>query len=202
MCSGNDPVSSMFSKRPSIQDNSTLNRETRRKPSTGRESLNGRDSNIERGSVRYTKPHDVRIDSVTSESTRYIEEIINSKKQKSKLVSRYVIVTFILTNLMLVGFSILGSILVIQQINPCVCPENTPRTTNHIQDYAQSPTGSESPVLSQSRTKTQTQDHGQTNQDTETSQDKTRQENMDKDYSISYFIRVENKTHDDFWNDV
>ena len=197
MCSGSDPVSSMFNKRPSIQDNSTLNRETRRKPTTERDSSNGRDSIIDRRSVRHTK--DVRVDSVTSESTRYIEEILNSKRQKSKLVSRYVIVTFILTNCMLVGFSILGSIIIIPQINPCICPPSAPRTTHHYQDYAQRPTGSESPVLSQ----TQTQDHDQTSQGTETSQDKTRQENVDKDYSI--FIRVEEKnntSHDDFWNDV
>ena len=196
---GDDPVSRMFQTRPSLQDNSTLSRETRRNTITGRESSNEGDSVIARESVRYSKdkPH-VRVDSVTSESTRYIEEILHSKRQKSKLVSRYIIVTFVLTNLMLVGFSILGSMLIIPQINPCICPETSPRTEHHIQ-ATQSPTGSESPVLSQSRPKTQTPDHGR-NQDTETSQDK-KHDNMDQDYSISYFIRVENKTHDDFWTD-
>ena len=198
LCSEDDPVSRMFHTRPSLQDNSTLTRETRRNTITGRESSNERDSVIAK-EVRYSKdkPH-VRVDSVTSESTRYIEEILHSKRQKSKLVSRYIIVTFILTNLMLVGFSILGSMLIIPQINPCICPETSPRTEHHIQ-ATQSPTGSESPVLSQSRPKTQTPDHGR-NQDTETSQDK-KHDNMDQDYSISYFIRVENKTHDDFWTD-
>ena len=196
--SEDDPVSRMFHTRPSLQDNSTLTRETRRNTITGRESSNERDSVIAK-EVRYSKdkPH-VRVDSVTSESKRYIDEILHSKRQKSKLVSRYIIVTFILTNLMLVGFAILGSMLIIPQINPCICPETSPRTEHHIQ-ATQSPTGSESPVLSQSRPKTQTPDHGR-NQDTETSQDK-RHDNMDQDYSISYFIRVENKTHDDFWTD-
>ena len=196
--SEDDPVSRMFHTRPSIQDNSTLPRETRRNTITGRESSNERDSVIAK-EVRYSKdkPH-VRVDSVTSESTRYIDEILHSKRQKSKLVSRYIIVTFVLTNLMLVGFSILGSMLIIPKINPCICPETSPRTEHHIQ-ATQSPTGSESPVLSQSRPKTQTPDHGRT-QDTETSQDK-KHDKMDQDYSISYFIRVENKTHDDFWTD-
>ena len=75
LCSGDDPVSRMFHTRPSLQDNSTLTRETRRNTITGRESSNERDSVIAK-EVRYSKdkPH-VRVDSVTSESTRYIEEI-------------------------------------------------------------------------------------------------------------------------------
>ena len=193
--SEDDPVSRMFHTRPSIQDNSNITMETRRNTITGRESSNERDSVIAK-EVRYSKdtPH-VRVDSI--ESKRYIDDILHSKKKKSKLVSRYIIVTFILTNLMLVGFAILGSMLIIPQLNPCICPETSPRTEHHIQ-ATQSPTGSESPVLSQSRTKTQTPDHGH-NQDTDP-QDK-RHDNMDQDYSISYFIRVENKTHDDFWTD-
>ena len=212
MCSGRDPVSSMFRKRPSIQEESTLKRETGRnstiKRETGRDSTTGRNSTIGKESVRYTeeKPHDIRIDSITSESTKYIEEILNSKRRKARLVSRYVIITFILTNLMLVGFSILGSILVMQQINPCICPDNTPRTMHHSQAYAQRPAGSsESPTLTQSQTETQTRNQDQTSQDAETSQDRTRQEIRNKDYSI--YIRVENTTNDspdshNFWNDV
>ena len=144
---GRDPVSNMFMKRPSFQGEagrtSTLQREPERNSNITREdrdSTNGIESTIGRGSVRYTKPHDVTVDSIHS---GYIEDIILSKKRKARLVSRYVLITFILTNLMLVGFSILGSILVIQHINPCICPaSNTPRPSHHSQPYAELTTGS------------------------------------------------------------
>ena len=205
--SGRDPVSSMFIKRPSIQEEtgrtSTLQRETGRNSTITREnrdSTNGRDSTEGRGSVRYTKPHDVTVDSIQS---GYIEDIILSKKRKARLVSRYVLITFILTNLMLVGFSIFGSILVMQHINPCICPaSNTPRPSHHSQTYAELTTGSSVyPTLTQSQT--QTQDQPSQGRDIQ-GQDTTGLQ--DKDYSI--YIRVENKTNgspgspdaDDFWN--
>ena len=208
ICSGRAP------KRPSIQVDSTIGRETGRDSTIGRETR--RDSTIKRETgTRYTKekPHDMTFDSIASESTKYMEEILKSKRRKARMVSRYVVATFFLTNLMLVGFSILGSILVMDKLYPCIsctCEDTTLIRTS--QAYAQLPTeSSESPTLTQTQTRTQTQaqtsqGNAETSQETKGQTNRKRQETRNKDYTIS--ILVQNTTDDspvDFWsswNDV
>ena len=125
------------------------------------------------------------------------------------MVSRYVVATFFLTNLMLVGFSILGSILVMDKLYPCIpctCEDTTLIRTS--QAYAQLPTeSSESPTLTQTRTQTQAQtSQGNAETSQERQETRKRQETRNKDYTIS--ILVQNTTDDspdDFWsswNDV
>ena len=127
------------------------------------------------------------------------------------MVSHYVVATFFLTNLMLVGFSILGSILVMDKMYPCIpctCEDTTLIRTS--QAYAQLPTeSSESPTLTQTQTRTQTQaqtSQGIEAQETKGQTNRKQQETRNKDYIIS--IMVQNTTDDssdDFWsswNDV
>ena len=132
---GRDPVSKLFHKRPSFQGEagctSTLQRDPERNSNAreDRTSTNGMDPTLGqssvRGSVRYTtKPLDVTVDSIHS---GYIEDIILSKKKKTKLVNRYVMILFIITNLSLVGLGILGTLMTINHVNPCDCsPRETP----------------------------------------------------------------------------
>ena len=213
---GRDPVSNMFMKRPSFQGEagrtSTLQRDPERNSNTraDRDSTNGIDSTLGkssvRGSVRYTtKPLDVTVDSIHS---GYIEDIILSKKKKTRLVNRYVMILFIITNLSLVGLSILGSILILNHVNPCVCPtSDTPMPGHHSQPHAGlAPGYSVYPDPDQRHTQDQPSNGRDfQGQDTTGPQDKTGP--YDSDYSIH--IRVENnKTNgypgsndvEDFWN--
>ena len=212
---GRDPVSNMFMKRPSFQGEvggtSTLQRDPERNSNAreGRESTSGIDSTLGkssvRGSVRYTtKPLDVTVDSIHS---GYIEDIILSKKKKTKLVNRYVMILFIITNLSLVGLSILGSLLIFHHVNPCVCsPSETPMPSHLSLPHAGfAPGYSVSADQDQRLTQDQPTNNGRDIKGRDTTEPNVETGPHDSDYSI-HIVVENNKTEPgsndvvDFWN--
>ena len=208
---GRDPVS-MFMKRPSFQGEvggtSTLQRDPEN-AREGRESTSGIDSTLRnssyRGSVRYTtKPLDVTVDSIHS---GYIEDIILSKKKKTKLVNRYVMILFIITNLSLVGLSILGSLLIFNHVNPCVCsPSETPMPSHLSLPHAGfAPGYSVSADQDQRLTQDRPTNNGRDIQGRDTTEPNVETGPNDADYSI-HIVVENNKTEPgsndvvDFWN--
>ena len=134
---GKDSVSKMFNKRPSFQGEagsmSTLQRTPARMPHTkeGGEPTKGITSTLGqhsvRSSVRYhsqpLKPLDTTVDSVHS---GYIEDIILSRNKKTKVIKRYVILLFAITNISLVGLSVLGTLMTINNVDYCNCSPSQP----------------------------------------------------------------------------
>ena len=127
---GKDSVSKFFNKRPSFQgeagSTSTLQRTPARTPHNkeGGEPTKGMTS--VRSSVRYPSqppPLDTTVDSVHS---GYIEDIIVSRNKKTKIIKRYVILLFAITNISLVGLSVLGTLMTINSIDYCNCSPSQP----------------------------------------------------------------------------
>ena len=206
---GRDPVSKLFHKRPSFQGEagctSTLQRDPERNSNAreDRDSTNGIDSTLGkssvRGSVRYTKPLDVTVDSIHS---GYIEDIILSKKKKTKLVNRYVMILFIITNLSLVGLSILGSLLIINHVNPCVCPPSETPMPGHLSlpHAGFAPGYSVSPDQDQRLTQDQP-NNGRDIQGRDTTGPNVETGPHDADYSI-HIVVENNKTNPGSMDDV
>ena len=122
---GKDSVSKFFNKRPSFAgeagSTSTLQRTPARMPHNkeGGEPTKGMTS--VRSSVRYPSqppPLDTTVDSVHS---GYIEDIIVSRNKKTKIIKRYVILLFAITNISLVGLSVMGTLMAINSIDYCNC---------------------------------------------------------------------------------
>ena len=61
---------------------------------------------------------------------RTIQVQETTKKKSNMVINKYIILTFVLTNIMVLGFSILGTILVMNNYNICHC---APNTQAHIQ---------------------------------------------------------------------
>ena len=134
---GKDSVSKFFNKRPSFQgepgSTSTLQRTPDRVPPTkeGGEPTKGISSTLGqhsvRSSVRYhsppLKPLDTTLDSVPS---GYIEDIILSRNKKTKVIKKYVILLFAITNISLVGLSVLGTLMTINNVDYCNCSPSQP----------------------------------------------------------------------------
>ena len=209
---GRDPVSNMFMKRPSFQGEvggtSTLQRDPEN-AREGRESTSGIDSTLGkssvRGSVRYTtKPLDVTVDSIHS---GYIGDLILSKQKKTKLVNRYIVMLFIITNLSLMALSILGSLLIFQHVNPCVCsPSETPMPSHLSLPHAGfAPGYSVSADQDQRLTQDQPTNNGRDIQGRDTTGPNVETGPNDADYSI-HIVVENNKTEPgsndvvDFWN--
>ena len=112
---------------------STLQRTPARMPHTkeGGEPTKGITSTLGqhsvRSSVRYhsqpLKPLDTTVDSVHS---GYIEDIILSRNKKTKVIKRYVILLFAITNISLVGLSVLGTLMTINNVDYCNCSPSQP----------------------------------------------------------------------------
>ena len=158
--------------------------------------------------TKYTRDRtqDTSFETVVSESSKDVEDLIKSKKRKSKVVSKYVIATFFLTNIMILGFSILGTILVINKFHPCLCADTPIRTSQAHVQLPVEPT--ESPSLKNSEAQN-SQGHTRTYQDTKgksgTHQDtkgQTRKhlDAVDKDYTISILVQNTTAESDDFWS--
>ena len=143
---------------------------------------------------------------ISNESSKYVEELIRSKKRKNKVVSKYVIATFFLTNIMILGFSILGTILVMDKFHPCLCADTPIRTSQAHVQLPVEPT--ESPSLKNSEAQNR-QGHTRTYQDTkgntgthQDTQGQTRKhlDAVDKDYTISILVQNTTADSDDFWS--
>ena len=127
---------------------------------------------------------------------RTIQEQENTKKKSNMVINKYIILTFVLTNIMVLGFSILGTILVMNNYNICHC---APNTQAHIQ-IPDIPDSLHRPQDSPSMKHHSDDTHDK--KDTPTLQ--TGRVGLpavaDRDYKIT--ISVSNKTADteDFWN--
>ena len=73
---------------------------------------------------------DTSFDTATSKESQYVEQLLRTKKKSNMVINKYIILTFVLTNIMVLGFSILGTILVMNNYNICHC---APNTQAHIQ---------------------------------------------------------------------
>ena len=119
---GKDSVSKFF-KRPSFAgeagSSSTLQRTPARMPHTkeGGDPTKG----MGRSSVRYSSQPPVLDTTVDSVHSGYIEDIIVSRNKKTKIIKRYVILLFAITNISLVGLSVMGTLMAINSIDYCNC---------------------------------------------------------------------------------
>ena len=81
------------------------------------------------GSQRYPRTGNTRHIQETgetfiyNESSDYVKELLRGKKKKTKVVNGYIVALFILSNVMILGFSVLGTILVINNVYPCECTQ-------------------------------------------------------------------------------
>ena len=132
---------------------------------------------------------------------RTIQVQETTKRKSNMVINKYITITFILSNIMVLGFSILGTILVMNTYNVCHC---TPHTQAHIQ-IPDIPDSLHRPQDSPSM-KIMTHHSDDTHADKETSALQTGRVGLaavaDKDYKIT--IKVTNNTvetgTEDFWN--
>ena len=115
------------------------------------------------------------------------------------VINKYIILTFVLTNIMVLGFSILGTILVMNTYNVCHCPPTT-QAHNRIPDIPDSLHRKDSPSMN-----IKTHHSDETHADKGPSAPQTGRVGLapvvDKDYKIT--IQVTNNTvepTEDFWN--
>ena len=203
-------------KKPNIITTPGSPRVTGSPRATGSPKYPGQSPRI--GSKYGWDSQDTSFETATSKESQYVEQpykerlllhnylrtiqVQETTKRKSNMViNKYITITFILSNIMVMGFSILGTILVMNTYNVCHC---TPHTQAHIQ-IPDIPDSLHRPQDSPSM-KIMTHHSDDTHADKETSALRTGRVGLaavaDKDYKIT--IKVTNNTvetgTEDFWN--
>ena len=122
----------------------------------------------------------------------------STKKKSNMVINKYIILTFVLTNIMVLGFSVLGTILIMKNHNVCHCAPNTQAHIQipDIQDSLHRPP-QDSPSMKHHSDETHDQKDTPTLQTGRVGLPAV----VDKDYKIT--IQVSNntaETGDDFWN--